>query len=348
MAEVRLSDVVVPEVFDTYVNQNTMVKSEVYRSGLLVSDAQLSSKLAGGGLTFNAPAWGDLADTDPDTSSDDPADLSVPDKIGTFTEIAGRMTANKSWATMNFASELAGSDAANRIGDRVADWYGRLYNRWAINTALGVLGANVANNGSDMVYDAGAASMSGATTLNAGQRLGDAKEKLSILLVHSQTLLTMQKQQLLTNAFVSEDKISANPMMMYMNKYRVVVDDSLPNGNPKTSANPGGGASFNGTALAANEFISFLSAPGTIAMGTTSHKMPVETDTVPAAGGGSGEELLYTRRIMTLHPRGHVINMTGLAKTTPNLDEVALSARWSRVYPEMKQMGIVAIKTTET
>lgn len=347
MATVQLADVIVPEVFDDYVTQNTMVQSAVYQSGLLAMDAQLSAKLAGGGTLFEAPAWGDLADTDPDESTDDPNDLHVLDNIGTFRETARRISVNKGWSAMMFASELAGSDAMTRIGDRVAGYWGRQWNRYTINTILGVMGANQANNGGDMYHDAGAANFSGTVMLDAAQRLGDAREKLSVLLVHSQVATRMRKAGLLTNAFTPEHELSARKLPMYMDKYVVVEDDSMPNGNAATPANPGGGASVNGVALGANQFVSVATAPGAIAMGETGHKKPIYMNEEGLAGGGSGEEQLLTRKIVCFHPRGHRFLDAAVAGQSPTKGEIATAANWTRTYPEQKQMGMVAIQTTE-
>lgn len=347
MATTQLADVIQPEVFNDYITQNTMVQSLVYQSGLLTVDGMLSQKLGGGGNTFNAPAWGDLADNDPTISSDDPSDLLTLDKVTAYKETARRISVNKGWSAMMFASELAGDDAMKRIGDRVAAYWGRAWNRYTVNTLLGVFSNNVASNSSDMFHDAGAATFSGTVCLDAAQKLGDAAEKLQILVVHSKVHNRMQKAGLLTNAFTPESKISGQKITRYMDKYAVVVDDSMPNGNAKTPANPGGGASVNGTALAANEFVSFLAAPGVVAMGETAHKKPVFLDENGLAGNGSGEEQLVTRKIVTFHPRGHRFLDASVAGDSPTLAEINNAANWSRVYPEQKQMGVVAIQTTE-
>ena len=58
----RIADVVVPEIFTPYVQQLTAEKSRIIQSGAMVMDSELSSSLAGGGLTFNLPSFRDLED----------------------------------------------------------------------------------------------------------------------------------------------------------------------------------------------------------------------------------------------------------------------------------------------
>jgi hypothetical protein len=52
MAVVRLGDVIIPEVFNPYMLKETMEKADVFQSGLVVMNDDLSTKLSGGGTTF--------------------------------------------------------------------------------------------------------------------------------------------------------------------------------------------------------------------------------------------------------------------------------------------------------
>ena len=350
MAVTRLSDVITPEVFADYMTQDTMKGTAFFNAGLIQPDAELSNKLAGGGTTFQAPKWDDLRGTLGGISTDNPADILALNNVGSFQETAVRMTHNEGWGAMQFASQLAGSSAMTRIGDRVKNWWDLYFNDVAANLLLGIVSSNLANNAGDMYHDAGAASFSGTVALDAAQRLGDAKNKLNILSIHSKTESRMQKAGLLTNAFTPEKDIDGREFtgQMYMNKWRVVVDDRMPNGQTATDANPGGGASVNGVALAANEYLSVLSAPDVIGHGESQNEIiPVEVDREALAGNGSGEDRLVTRRVFTFHPRGHRFTSASMAGSTPTLAEIANGANWTRVYPEQKQMGMVAIKTTE-
>ena len=56
----QVSDVVVPEIFTPYVQLLTEEKARIVQSGVLMSDASMVEKLAGGGLTFNVPSQNDL------------------------------------------------------------------------------------------------------------------------------------------------------------------------------------------------------------------------------------------------------------------------------------------------
>ena len=151
MSTVRLSDVVVPEVFSNYMSKNTGQTMALYQQGVMRDDADLGNKLAGGGRTFNVPFWKDLDDEESDTASDDPDSHSVPDKLSSGTDIARRQIRTKSWSTMNLANELAGDDPMKRINERVAAYWARQFDDIAISSVRGVFADNIANDSSDMV-----------------------------------------------------------------------------------------------------------------------------------------------------------------------------------------------------
>jgi hypothetical protein len=56
-AVIRLSDVVVPEVYSRYLIQDSIKTTNFYRSGILEVDPVLSGFLDGGGETINIPFW---------------------------------------------------------------------------------------------------------------------------------------------------------------------------------------------------------------------------------------------------------------------------------------------------
>jgi hypothetical protein len=78
----RIQDVIVPEIFNPYVQALTKERSAIIQSGAMVADADLSNLLSGGGLTFNQPFWQDLSREDVENiSNDDPQDKSSPTKL---------------------------------------------------------------------------------------------------------------------------------------------------------------------------------------------------------------------------------------------------------------------------
>lgn len=55
MATVRISDVIVPEVFNDYMSIRTTEKSALYRTGVIAPNAAMQKDLSGGGRLFQTP-----------------------------------------------------------------------------------------------------------------------------------------------------------------------------------------------------------------------------------------------------------------------------------------------------
>lgn len=331
MSTTRISDVIVPEVFYPYMLQRTKERGAIFQSGILRSDANLTSFLAGGGKTANVPFWRDLTDIDSDVGSDDPTQLSVPGKIQSAKDVAARQVRTKSWSSMRLSGVLAGDDPMKAIGNLVSDWWIRNFNTLLVSTLHGVYLGNVAGNSSDMVKNISVTTgtptaanlISAEAILDTKQTMGDAAEGLSTLIMHSAVFTRLQKQNLIDYIPDARGEVQ---FPTYLG-YRVVVSDTakvMPNG---------AGPSQYVTYLLGNEAIAFNEQPM-----TTSPN--IETERKPDQGNGVGGDILYTRRQFVLHPYGIKWNGTTVAGEFPTTPELALPANWTRVYPERKQIPI--------
>ncbi|TAN51577.1 MAG: hypothetical protein EPN21_06315, partial [Methylococcaceae bacterium] len=232
MAVVRLSDIIVPEVFTPYVQQQSLEQSALYRSGIIVADPQIAQLAQGAGSTFNMPYWTDLTGSS-DVASDDPAVLSVPDKIGSSQDVAVKHFRAKSWSTMDLAGELAGSDPARVIADSVARFWARDMQAMLIASLNGVIADNAANDGGDMVVNvatdavgapAANEKVSAGLLLTAKQTMGDAAGNLTALCMHSVLHTELQRQNLI--AYIPNDQANIG-WGTYLG-YTVIVDDGCP------------------------------------------------------------------------------------------------------------------------
>src|SRR3974390_1078063 len=146
MALVQIADVVVPQIFNPYVQQTTEEKSRLIQSGALVRDGAIDTLLAGGGLTFNIPSWKDLANDTDNVSTDSEVAYgsgdSTPKKNGTGKEIAVRLSRNPSLSEADLASAFAGADPAASIAARVGYYWTRRLQAAFIATMVGVLANN--------------------------------------------------------------------------------------------------------------------------------------------------------------------------------------------------------------
>lgn len=329
----RISDVIVPEVFDSYMVKNTKQTMAFYQTGVLRPDADLANKLAGGGRTFNVPFWRDLDDTESDTASDDPDSHASASPVTTGKDVALRQIRTKGWTTSNLTAELAGSDPMARITSRVGDYWGRQFDRIAIATAKGVFADNILNDGGDMVKDisvgtapATANFISAEAVMDAAQTLGDEKQALKLVVMHSVVNTRLAKQDLIDFRPDSDGKT----WVPYYLGYRVHVSDNLP------VINMGGGVV---------KYHSYLFGSDVFGWAEHAVEKPVETKSDASAGDGMGIEELWTRRQFALHPYGIKWTDAQVGGEFPTNAELSLAANWDRVYPERKQIPMALLIT---
>lgn len=336
----RISDVVVPQIFTPYVQQMTEEKSRLIRSGAVVRDAVLDQDLASGGLTFNEPSFKDLDNDADNVSSDDPATLATPMKIGTATEIQVRLSRNNSWSSMDLTGDLIGVDPMTAIGNRVSDYWARREQAIFIATVKGVFADNATvtdayHTQNDMTHDIkgvgftnGVTNFSAEAFIDATLTMGDSMEGLTMCCVHSVVYGRMLKNNLID--FI-QDSINGQAIRIATFLGReVVVDDSMP--------------------VSAGVFDTWIFGAGAIRNGRGAPKVPTEVERVAAAGNGSGQEVLFNRTELVYAPAGYAYIGTapnGGPSNAATANNLAAAASWRRVFSERKQVKIARLVTRE-
>lgn len=339
----RISDVIVPEIFGTYMQNLTEQKSRIIQSGLVTRSDELDNKLAGGGLTFNVPAWRDLDNDEERISTDtsvpfNHADASLPAgvarppnplKTGTLKEIAVRMNRNNSWSTSDLTAVLAGADPMNSIASRVAAYWVRRQQVTFINTWKGVIADNVANYSGDFVHDiSGASFIDGVTNfsaeafLDATLTMGDSMEDLTATVVHSVVYNRMQKNNLIDFIADSEGKVNIPTFL----GREVIVDDSMPRSG--------------------SVYETWMFGAGATQLGIGAPPVPTEVERAPGGGNGGGQDILHSRVMWCMHPTGFQFKGTP-GDGGPTNAELADATAWDRAYPERKQIKFARLVTRE-
>lgn len=311
----KIADVIVPEVFNPYVVQRTMELSAIFESGIAQRTQEFDRLASVGAKTVQMPFWGDLAGDD--EVLDDNQAL-TPGKIQAQKDEAVILRRGRAWGANDLAANLAGDDPMRAIGDLVAAYWARRYQAALVATLTGVFASP---SMADLVHDISgetgeAAVISAKTTVDAAQKLGDAKSQLTAIIMHSATEAVLAKQDLIEYIQPSTGSIE---VPTFLGK-RVIVDDGVPF-DSETGA-----------------YTTYLFGPGAVAYGEGNPVgfVPTETDRDSLAG----EDYLINRRTFILHPRGVRFTSANVAGVSPSNAELADGDNWTRVY-EPKAICIV-------
>ncbi len=319
MAETRLADIIVPEVFLPYVKQETMQNSALFTSGLVAEDNRIAVGTRAGGETVHLPFWNDLEGDAEEIS--DQRDLTVG-KLSTGQDIAAAQYLGKAFGHNDLVGLLAGDDPAGAVAGGVAKFWERNMQKRIIGSLNGVFAsATMASNLLDISAGAGSAAVIDKMSFADAQfKLGDQFGSLSAVAMHTHTYAKLYKDDLLDTIKPSEGA----PYTTYQGK-RVFIDDTLP--------------------VVGGVYTTYLFGMGAIgyAEGTPA-ELALEFDRNTLGG----YDVMIMRRLMVLHPRG--VKYTG-AKISggnatsgrPTIADLETAANWTRVY-DPKNVRIVAMK----
>ena len=311
----KISDVIVPEVFAPYFIQESMEKSAIYQSGIISNDPKLDVLATAGGRLINMPFWDDLTGAD-EVLSDTGA--LTPKKIVANQDVAALFMRGSAWSANDLAKALSGDDPMGAIGSLVANYWSRRYQKLLLSILKGIFGTTElsATNSLDISSLAGDRAMISASAIIDGtQKLGDAKDSVTAMIVHSATEAHLAKQDLIETIRDSEGKILYKT---YMDK-RLIVDDGCP--------------------VVGGVYSSYFFGQGAFGLGNGNAPVPVETD----RDSLGGDDYLITRHHFVLHPRGIKFTDANVAESSPSNAEAADSTNWKPVY-EPKAIRMLELK----
>lgn len=337
---VRLSDVFVRPVYESYTALNSPEKTALIQSGLIATNPILAALAKGGAKTGFIPFWKDLDAThEPDYTNDDPSDKATPDKIGTGSMEYRKAFLHKSYASMDLVAELMSANPLQRIRARFAAYWDRQLQKRVIAMSNGILAANVAQNSGDMVVDISglsgdAAKFNAAAVLDAEYTLGDAVGGLSGIAVHSMVAKRMAEANMLTTQKPSEGDVVVTT---YRGKV-VIIDDSLPVSGSSSDR-------VFTTVLFGPGAFGFGGAAGTaLGIGEGTPQVPSYVVRQEDAGNGGGMEIIGERNTWLLHPFGFSWVENSLVEFSPKLADLAKADHWKRVV-DRKQVPLAFLKT---
>lgn len=329
MSITKITDVIVPELFNRYVINRTMELSALVNSGIIVNSPEFDQLASEAARTHNMPFFEDLTGDSEETLEDKKM---TPAKIGSNKDVSTTILRQKMWAATNLSAALAGADPMKAIGDLVAGFWARDMQKELIAILAGIFGTYTPEGGTattpmkshilDLTTQTSAAAkiISASAFVDACQLMGDAQGLLTDVAMHSATKAYLKKKNLIETERDSTDV----EFEIYQGR-RVTVDDGCPVDEDKT-------------------YTTYLFSQGAIALGNGSPVGHVATEIDRDKQTGGGIDYLINRKAYILHMRG--VAYTGANRKhveTPTRDELRLAENWNPVY-KSKQLRVVALK----
>lgn len=312
MAATKISNIIVPEVFNPYVVQETNRLDAFVQSGIIVPDSSLDALALSGGTIINMPYWNDLTGDSEELS--DSAALSV-NAITSGQDAARLHMRGKAWGVNDLAKALSGDDPMGVIASKVAKYWVGERSKVIFKSLAGIETTAASNVHDISALEGELAVINVGAVLDAKQKLGDNASKLTGIGMHSAVYTKLQKNNEIEYIVDSETKVQ---IPTYLG-YRVLVDDQCPE--------------------AAGVYTTYLFGQGAFGLGNGAAPTPTETDRDSLAG----EDILINRQHFILHPRGIKWTDASVVGKTPTFAEIATAGNWSKVY-DTKNIRIVIFK----
>lgn len=333
MATVQIANIFNPSVWLQQIVERMTNTNAFSRSGIAVHDAALTTLFSAGGNVATLPFYGPIGTTEPRLSNDTYAatDALTHDNITTKQMTVALCARNWSWSMEDLARAIASEDPAGAITSQIGDYWGVDNQARLISSLKGILADNVANDNHDMLKDisidtsdalTAANKISGVAIIDALQTMGDAKNALGAIAVHSMVHSRMQKNNLIDAIPTASADIGFGT---YLQK-TLIVDDTLPVD-----------VGSNHTA-----YTCVLFGRGAVAEANRAEDVPLEMVRQAASGNGGGGSRIYSRICNVFHPLG--FSFSGGAQASRTTLETAGS--WNRVVAR-KKIPIAFLKVNE-
>ena len=333
MATTNIASIYDAPLFARFAQEKAIELNSFIQSGIVVSDALIAQQVSGGGSTLELPQFNGLVNDEPNYSDDVPGNVSTPANVTSKKQIARVSPRNKSWSIMNLANELALDKPASAITSRQGQYFATDFQKRVINSSLGILADNVANDSSDMletVYSdiatpLAANKISENAIVDARQTLGDHGSMVNAIAVHSKVYSDLSKLGILKDNF---DPATNNVRYQTFMGLRVILDDDMTKVAGTNSP----------------KYTSILFGSGAFGTASAPVDMPSELERLASTGNGGGQTIIHARVSDVIHPYGFQNLLAGTSKIANSYAELETAARWDRVV-DRKNVAIAFLET---
>lgn len=345
MAITSLGDVVVPEVFQPYMTEQTAINSAMFRSGAIQQTSEFDEMTSQKGEFVELPFFKDLGRGDLSSGFDsqqhtDDTDLTINSR-STGKQRAPKNRRANVWGTADLVASVIDEDPLADVGNLVGEYWAHdielnaLFQLNALFKASGPLGDNNADHFIDVGADDGTTDSEvtlagsnddGKPLIDAMNTLGDNWASVTAVAMHSKPFKDLQLANLIDFEPLSEQDLE---IPRFFGR-EVIVDDTLPFTPGVDSTNPH------------DRYTTYMFGEGAFAYGEGNPQVPVETEREATTNGG--QEVFVSRRHYTVHPNGLQFTKASLSNETPTQSELETASNWSLEF-EDKNVHIAAVES---
>ena len=321
-------DVIANPRFESVSFMQTIARNKLIASGIAKVDpsiAEMVKFFSNSGVytqldILNLPFLND--NDDEDQILTDSADIETR-KTSMGQDVCSIKRSAHSFERTDLAYCMNTTDPMLAIANHIGDYWNRKYQAQTFAVIDGIFASNVANDDSDLVMDISAEAgddgiITGNSMLIAAQLLGDVKENLVAVAMHSQVETHLN----IIGAIPKTGAAKDNPMVVsYWNQRAVVMDDAC-HYDPVTQV---------------ADIILFKQ--GALTLNNVPLEKPYELGREPK----KSKDFFISRRGRIIHHRGVKYTHTVQAKEHATNAEYRNAANWLRVV-EQKRMGIVKLR----
>lgn len=304
-------------------NYKDLTTEALYGSGAVVRDAGIANLISNGSDFYTVPFYSPFSGTPVNYDGATNIDTITPGGESASGIVFGRA---KGFRAIDFVGDYnSGADMMQQIVNRVAKYW-QVQNQAEL---LGILSAIFGINDADWLKHTTDISTTGATVADSNKvaetTLGDAIQKacgdfadqFSMAIMHSKVANNLAGMKLLEYLKYTDSNGIERPLRIgTVNGLTVIIDDGVP-------------VAASGSAAGEFEYTTYLFGQGAIRTADAPVAHPATVSRDESTNGG--EEYLWTRKRMTLHPNGFSFTKPVGYTASPTRAQLALTANWSIV-----------------
>lgn len=317
------------EVFAGMMQEADYWVTPIIASGIVQQDQSIMDLIGDKGNVATIPIYKplDANESGMEALNNDGETNNTPVEISGSKQTCMMIQRMKAFKAKDFTKELTGADPMTLIRNKIAGYYGQVWEKELMNIAAAVLGVTELK---DHVLDLKEKSIDAGTIYDAEQAaLGDMAGGLGLLVMHSMIFKEYKKMEMVDyDKYVVNGVIQKEITLPTIAGKHVLVTDRF------TSTGTGTDAVYSTYLFGEGAFLS---------CDKTNYENQYTTNYDPEASAGIDK--FYTKQGKVLHPNGLSLAVDTIEKESPTFAELGTTGNWSLKFnPKNVKMGLIKSK----